>query len=174
MIEGKQAICGCEGTYTYTHPFLQMPLQMFTCVISLSMQTRFLEHLLWQQALRSSPKTLRKLYENSLKAGSPKALLKLSKSSPKANWLSLKALRKHNDFLWKLSESRMTFVESSKKAGWLLLRALQKQDDFCWVLYEKRMTFVESSTKAGWLSLRALRKQDDFNWELLESLSKSA
>ena len=46
MIEGKQAICGCEGTYTYTHPFPQMPLQMFTCVISLSMQTRFLEHLL--------------------------------------------------------------------------------------------------------------------------------
>ena len=83
-------------------------------------------------------------------------------SSPKAGWLSLRALRKRDAFPQELYESRMIFVESSTKAGWLSLRTLRKQDDFCWELFECRMTFVESSEEAGWHSLRALQKQLDF------------
>ena len=105
----------------------------------------------------------------------------LIECSTKAGWLLLKALRKQDDFRWKLYksrisktplsslrtqddfgwvlyESRMTFVECSMKAGWLSLSALRKQDGCRWVLYESRMAFVECSTKAGWLSFRALRK----------------
>ena len=80
-------------------------------------------------------------------------------------------LKKQDDFRWKLSESRMTFVESSMKTGWLPMKAPRKQDDFRWELYKSRirMTFVESSPKAGWLSLKALWKQDDFRWKLHES-----
>ena len=72
-----------------------------------------------------------------------KSMMTFIESAPKAGLLSLKALRKQDDFNWKLYESRMTFVESTTKA-------LQKPDDFCWKLCESRirMTFVESSNKA--------------------------
>ena len=52
------------------------------------------------------------------------------KSSTKAGseWLLLKALRKQDDFGWKLYEGRMSFSESSTKAGCLLVKALRKQD----------------------------------------------
>ena len=38
-------------------------------------------------------------------------------SSTKASWLVLKNLRMQDDFHWKLSKRRLTFVESSLKAG---------------------------------------------------------
>ena len=98
-------------------------------------------------------------------------------SSMKAEWLSLKALRKQDGFRWKLYENQMAFVEISMKAGWLSLKALRKQDQdvFRWELYENRMAFVESSTNAEWPSLKALRKQDqdDFRSKLCESRSKN-
>ena len=81
-------------------------------------------------------------------------------SSTKAVWLSLKALRRQDDFRWKLYETRTAFVESASKAGsgCLSLRVLRS-----------RMAFIESSTKAGWLSFKALRRQDDFRLKLYES-----
>ena len=82
----------------------------------------------------------------------------LVESSTKAEWLSLKALRKQDGFSWKLYESRMALVESSTKARWLLLKALWKQDGFCWKLFESKMAFVVSSMKPGWLSLKTLWK----------------
>ena len=50
------------------------------------------------------------------------------------------ALRKQDDFCWKLNESRMASVESSTKAGWLSSKVLRKRDDFRWKLYKSRMT----------------------------------
>ena len=176
-IEGKQAICGCPKALW----------KLFTAGSS-KVLWNILESRLFESFLKILRKqALRKLYESSLKAGSPKALWtfsesrlskrslkalrKLSKSFLKAGWLLLKALQKQADFHWKLSETRMTFVESSTKAGRLSLSALRKQDDFHWGLYESRMTFI---TKAGVFLLRGLWKQVDFCLELYSSLSKSA
>ena len=111
-IAGKQAICGCQKTYTHTGTFPQTPFLMFRYVLWLctgctkALQKWALQKLYESslKALRklsdSSPKALGKLYESrlyemSLKAlrkqalrklyeSSPKALRKLSGSSPKA------------------------------------------------------------------------------------------
>ena len=56
-------------------------------------------------------KAQRKLYESKLSEDAPKA------DSPKVAWLLLKALQKQADFRWKLSQSRVAFVESSMKAS---------------------------------------------------------
>ena len=96
-------------------------------------------------------------------------------SSMKAEWLSLKALRKQDGFRWKLYENQMAFVESSMKAGWLSLKALRKQDGFRWKLYESRirMSFVESSTKTGWLSLKALQSRTAFVQRSVKAIQKA-
>ena len=97
-------------------------------------------------------------------------------SSTKAGWLSLKALRKQDDFCWMIYKSRMAFVESSTKAGWFSLKGLQKQDGFRWKLYESKIAFIESSSNAGWLSLKALWKpfKKCVNFNITQSRDKIA
>ena len=77
-----------------------------------------------QKLNESSLKALRKLSENSTKAGSTNALWKLYESSLKAlRKLSESSLKTH----WKLYKSSLNAI--SPKAGWFLLEALQKQAD---------------------------------------------
>ena len=143
-IAGKQAICGCQKTYTHTGTFPQTPCLMFRYVlwVCTGCTKAFQKWALQKRKLsESSPKALRKLSESSLKAlqklsesstktgstkalrkiseSSPKALRKLSESSPKALWKlsgnSTEALRKL--FESGLSESRLTFVGSPSKVS---------------------------------------------------------
>ena len=101
-IAGKQAICGCQKTYTHTGTFPQTPFLMFRYVLWLcSGRTKALQK--W---------ALQKLYESRLYKSSLKALQKLSDSSPKA----LRKLSENSlETLQKLSESRLS--KSSPKAG---------------------------------------------------------
>ena len=58
--------------------------------------------------------------------GGPGNWSRLPLATTKSGWLSLRALRKKDDFCWVLYKSRSIFVEMSMKAGWLLFRALLK------------------------------------------------
>ena len=89
IIAGKQAICGCQKTYTHTGRSLKHPFWCFDMYFGFVLLVRKLS-----------------------KSG-------LSKSSTKAGWLLLEALQEQADladFRWKHSQSRMTFVESSMVA----------------------------------------------------------
>ena len=74
-IAGKQAICACQKTYTHTGKLPQTPFLMFRYVLWLCTGcTKALQKWALQKLYESSLKALRKLSENSTKAGSTKAL----------------------------------------------------------------------------------------------------
>ena len=115
-IAGKQAICGCQKTYTHTGTFPQTPFLMFRYVLWLCTGfTKALQKWALQKLYESSLKALRKLSESSLKTLRKQALRKLSESFTKAlrklSKSSLKILRKQA--LRKLSESS-TIAGSTK------------------------------------------------------------
>ena len=184
-IAGKQAICGCQKTYTHTGTFPQTPFLMFRYVLWLctgctkALQKWALQKLYESRLYESSLKALRKLSESSLKTLRKQALRKLSESFTKAlrklSKSSLKILRKQA--LRKLSESStiagstkalQKLSESSPKALRKLsessLKALRKLSENS---LETLRKLYESYLKAG--SPKALRKQADFCWNPFKS-----
>ena len=144
-IAGKQAICGCQKTYTHTGTFPQTPFLMFRYVLWLCTGcTKALQKWALQKLYESSLKALRKLSESSLKTLRKQALRKLPESSTKAG--SMKVLRKLSESfpkaLRKLSENSLETLQklykSSLKAG--SPKALRKQADFCWKPFKSKLT----------------------------------
>ena len=77
---------------------------------------RFGQHLVTEQNSSELSESERVFGQKKALKAQKQALWMVSESPLKASWLLLKALRKQNDFCWKLYQSGMTFVESSMKA----------------------------------------------------------
>ena len=103
------------------------------------------DHLIFDQILPISWSSLIYSFTNwSLS----ESMIPFVEVSPKAWYLLLKSLRKHEAFRWNLSERMKPLLEVSPKAWSLSLKSLRKHDTFLMKSFQMHESFRKSSLKA--------------------------